>query len=196
MRKSKALLLKTGFMPPFGVIEGYSGPSDPVDYADVLRPNGDGDIQEFELSGIYNETIPWVGSTFGGTHLWQIDDYTRDGVITSVRVSSYSRIKGGATATSYAVVKTHGELHLGVLPTHRNYWAAYMYTWSVNPATGIAWTLTEVNDLQVGGQLAASFMSPAYLGLVAANVESTFFPPYIAPHTVIRPSLKGVGTIG
>lgn len=48
------------------------------------------------------------------------------------------------------VVKVGANYYNGDDVTDTTSWVTYSYTWTVNPATGLPWTISEVNALQFG----------------------------------------------
>lgn len=48
------------------------------------------------------------------------------------------------------VLKIGGNIYIGATFTLTTSYQTFDYVWSVNPATGLAWTLAEVNSLEFG----------------------------------------------
>jgi hypothetical protein len=71
-----------------------------------------------------------------------------------------------------AILRVSGSLYLGTTTTLTTSWADYSHEWTSNPATGTAWTWTDINNLQAGVELRGqNGTKPAYCTQVWIVVE-------------------------
>jgi len=123
----------------------------------TLRPDGAGDRNDF--SGTYadvdeavaDEDATKIRSFNNGAYAYAIfnieNHTTEDSVISSVKV--YVRAKTSLVDDFKILVRPTGSYYSDQKHATTSY-VDYDYTWSTNPATGIEWNWTEIDDLQIG----------------------------------------------
>jgi hypothetical protein len=151
---------------------GFGASSPSVDYADAtltLRPNAAGDKTELSVNpavanylNVDEETpdddstyVYYSNSTSAHEDLYNVPNHTSEsGTINKVRI--YIRAAtANALYNHYARthIKTHSVEYTGsdnlLTESYQNFYTEY----TTNPNTSIAWTWTEVDNLQVGVQL-------------------------------------------
>jgi hypothetical protein len=132
----------------------------------ILRPDADGDLTQFaQPSGTHWDKVDDVtpddratkiyeNSGAQGTHidLFQIPD---------VDLSSYSISKievfyriyssgGFSGCTGAAVIKTNSVMYESDEVVYPAFWTTFSNIWEINPETGLAWTTSDINNLQIG----------------------------------------------
>jgi hypothetical protein len=134
----------------------------------TIKPNAAGDLTEIPLSTgtHYQDTNDTNDATHvythdsGGSGAYVTDLYNFENpsitpyVINSVRI--YARACTEYTsAVGYIALKTHGSTYTysKTLASYPTYGEISTDALTVNPSTGIAWTITELNDIQAGMQL-------------------------------------------
>ena len=105
--------------------------------------------EEVDLFNITNPTTIGAGDVIDG-----IVVSARNG---GTRVNCLSRI----------IIKTGGVKYYGATYNHTNTWVYIPdETWLLNPNTGLAWTLADINALQIG------------VGLTSAEISTRRYPTY------------------
>ena len=171
----------------------------------VLRPNAAGDLTQISYQ------IP--GS---GAHWDKVDEVTADGDSTYVSNSSSTylydlyniqdsglsavHINGVAVfvlckAINYPnwcsvrpVLKTNGGIAYGEETVfNNNRWVMRVTAWNLNPVTGVAWTIVEINALQIG---LGMHRAPEYSDTVQCTQVYVLvnYTPNVAPNTPSIPS--------
>jgi len=155
---------------------------------ETLRPNAAGDItdifKQFPNSGEHWDKVAEAEADDFSTYVYtNKTDYERDlyniadssvGTGTINRVTVYFRFSGeddGGVGYAKALVKTYGAIYQGSEETQiGKTFDTRSYEWTTNPNTGVAWTWTEINALQIGIDLKISGKY-AYCTQVYAEVE-------------------------
>jgi len=137
----------------------------------ILRPNATGDYSQGSPSGYdkVDEVTPDEDSTYvqatgsdtGVTakELYNLPNPEVGGSINSVTL--YVRGRIGATSQNnfshcYGAAKINGTYYwTDLLDPHALTYATQSKVWTLNPTTGIAWTWSDINQLQVGVRLYA-----------------------------------------
>jgi hypothetical protein len=128
----------------------------------TFRPNAVGDVTQ--LTGVQtpnwwnvDEVTPNTGNYVYGSN-WDYDLYglqdhtTETGVITNVTVFICCFSMSLNADQFKEKIKTNGVTYTGTV----SHWASFTpcesfsYSWAVNPQTGIAWTWSEIDNLQAG----------------------------------------------
>lgn len=124
----------------------------------TTRPNGDGTYTSWTGNYIaWNETVPDGDSTYvsaAANNLNESSTLLKDlnsiGTITKVRLT----VNASQTAGNEQVrlmLKSQEKWYNGSIFTPLNLtYTSYSSEWLTNPATGLGWTWTEVNDLEAG----------------------------------------------
>ena len=128
---------------------------------ETLRPNADGDVIEL-INNNFNQVNNWsyvdeevaddfTTNVFGaGLDLYNLPAHSGSGTINKITV--YARIYTGAV-DDYAriAIKTGTTTdYSGNLTTAVETWENKSYEWAVNPDTEVAWTWSDIDDLQIG----------------------------------------------
>jgi len=136
-----------------------------------------------EVSQDGASTLVWAtgtGSAFT-YDTYALQDPSCSGTINSVTV--YVWAKRSSTAYGRCALYVGGTLYYqptgayGFTPSTA--WREYGYTWSTNPATGTAWTWSDINSLQAGygGRAASSYSSMCTQVYVVVNYTPPAPPP-------------------
>ena len=134
----------------------------------ALMPAADGDLSQFTPSSgttHYNlvDEIPPDGDTSyvssptpGNVDLYQLGDVAAvSGSILGVAVYSFARKDDAGTRTIANVIKTGGVEYDGPAQALSMSYTYFTEHWETNPATGLPWTIADVNALQVGCKVVA-----------------------------------------
>lgn len=151
---------------------------------ETLRPTAAGYITELTPSAgsnwdCVNDTTPDEDSTnvYGGAvkyDLYNIQDLPWDyGVIDSVTVTARCKVDAPGTSNAYIRIRTHSTTYTGAMKVLTTSYANYSQVWAVNPYTGLAWTVDEVNSLQIGIQVDPFVGSAARCTQIYADVVIT-----------------------
>lgn len=112
--------------------------------------------------------------------LYNITNSSQFGIINSVSV--YYVAKRGSTAGVQvrSALKTGGTAYYGAWQSPTTSYATYSDTWATNPKTSVAWTWSDVDNLQIGVQANAA-VNYAYVTQVYAHVD---YNPLLPPTAV------------
>lgn len=144
----------------------------------ILRPNQNGDLIELTRGGAgsYNydqvdevtaddgTTFNYIGGGTSRTDRYYLPDHTTEsGDITSVVLRTRMQKSGNYNGCSGTPqIKTGGTVYNG---TGRalvyNVWTDYDDTWALNPKTGVAWTWSDIDAIQIGVNLYDQYASHA-----------------------------------
>jgi hypothetical protein len=129
----------------------------------TLYPDAAGDRTELNSYPYFNNyqsvqaddgDSSYVSSNNNDTYLvdlYNLDDATPSGSIDSVKITMVVRATNYPYQPSaYTVIKTGGTEYNGTAETVTKYYQSYTTTYTTNPATGLAWTWSDIDDLQVG----------------------------------------------
>ena len=130
---------------------------------ETLRPTAAGNVTGLTPSAgsnwdCVNDTTPDGDSTYVYSNtvkydLYNIQDLPWDyGVIDSVTVTAHCRADS-ASCNAYMRIYTHSTLYEGAMKVLTGVYGNYSHVWAVNPYTGLAWTIDEINSLQIGIQV-------------------------------------------
>ena len=185
---------------------------------ETLRPNAVGTYTEFPVQypnstfhyDKVDDVTPDEGSTYIATsstdYLFYRDLYgVPDSAIpvgsTINSVTVYIRCVGSGLDTGntrgYAAqyIRTHDTDYLGAYAYYiGSAWATKYYTWLTNPNTGLAWTIDEINALEIGIKGRAGYDIEGYcypLYCTQVYVEVDYTPPAVA--VACKRLLVGVG---
>lgn len=157
--------------PPSINWDGILPPPD----SELLRPDGTGDTTgistQFPNTGSHwqkvSDPFPDGDGTYVATNYaaWQEDLYSLanhmvgGGKIFYVKTYFVARAAGASGQTAaYTLFKTNGIEYGGPQVTLTSGYALYSYQWDINPYTGLAWTWSDIDALQVG----VGLRRPAY----------------------------------
>jgi len=161
---------------------------------EILRPNGAGDETNLPLSfppgAQHWQNVDEVGPDedrsynagwpyFLARDLYTLTNLAHTGTIEKITV--YIRVKTPTTGYHFEAcpsIRTHGTTYDGDWVMYENNDYAYIsWVLPVNPFTGLAWTIDEVNSLQAGAQLLSEVPeSPAFLTQVFVPVTINIDP--------------------
>ena len=129
----------------------------------ALMPSADGDLSQLTPSSgtthcnLVNEIPPdgdtsYVSSpTPGNVDLYQLADLAAvSGSVFDIAVYSFARKDDAGTRTVSDVIKTGGVEYDGAAQALGTSYTYLTEHWELNPATGVAWTIADVNALQAG----------------------------------------------
>ena len=184
----------------------------------ILRPNAPGDrtgLCPYPSSG-YNwdkvdDVVVDYNTTYVSTSISHGTDYdlynlrNRDplkeaGTINSVRV--YITVYGGTTPNhAYELIKIGGNIYQNTEDMIQG-WKSFAYTWTENPATSLAWTWDDIDNLQIGVKLeppTGGIMGQGTSGCTQVAVKITYdsvpFVSNIAPTLVEETTATGNANI-
>jgi hypothetical protein len=142
----------------------------PIPSIEILRPNADGDVIElfnrastqianwsYVDEAIADDDVSFVYSPSGGSplmDLYNLPAHSGTGTISGITV--HARVETGQAPYDYLrlAIKTGGVIYYSDLFMTADYvYEAISYEWVLNPFTGLAWTLGEIDALQIGVQL-------------------------------------------
>jgi hypothetical protein len=137
-----------------------------------IDPGGTGDVTQLNRNiGSSNWTaassddnsssyVFTKGSGSTGRTTWYLDLYSLPDQVLSGSIGSVTvYFEGYAEYTSFdqtcgrTALKTHGNVFYGNNIDLDNIWTTYSTNYVTNPSSGLAWTWTEINDLQAGVSL-------------------------------------------
>ena len=134
----------------------------------ALMPSADGDLSQLTPStgtthyNLVDEVPPdgdtsYVsGATAGNVDLYQLGDVAAvSGSILGVAVYSFARKDDAGTRTIANVIKTGGVEYDGPAQALSMSYTYFTEHWETNPATGLPWTIADVNALQAGVKVVA-----------------------------------------
>jgi len=112
----------------------------------------------------------YVSNYFGGdSDLYNITNSFQSGIINSVSVYYVARRGSTAGVSIKSVLKTGGSRYYGTVQGLTASYTTYSDTWATNPQTGVAWTWSDVDNLQIG--LFAQTDGYSYVTQVYARVN-------------------------
>lgn len=159
---------------------------------EVLRPNESGDDTELNSSGCADnfECVDEVTADEDGSYVytssssqWRTDVFRLEDHITGSgsisRVVVYWRgCKTGLATNRFgkAVIRISGTDYEGAQQALTTSWTDYSETWVTNPATGLAWTWTDIDDLEAGITLYRQGGGPQVPACTQVWVEVEYTP--------------------
>lgn len=111
-------------------------------------------------------------------HSWQLQDYTYGNLISQIRITYTvaQQVGSGSTATPY--VRIGSTNYYGTQQTlYSGDYIEHTQDWTTNPATGVAWTKTGLNNAEFGLRFAMGtvYGKTSYL---KGTVTYTFISPF------------------
>ncbi|MDP2728992.1 MAG: hypothetical protein Q8O55_00690 [Dehalococcoidales bacterium] len=135
----------------------------------TLRPNAAGDLlglSQYPASGANWDKVAEAVEDSGATYVWtdqsvawQRDLYNLPSLPSGILFIAYIKVifwaerLSGTSGSGRTIVKTGGTEYDGGQNNLTTAWAEYSTIHTTNPQTGVAWTVAEVNALQVGVRL-------------------------------------------
>jgi hypothetical protein len=160
---------------------------------ETLRPNAAGDLTELHPNtgtnwGCVDETPSDGDSTYVGTLSADLDNPKTDlynlpasaiplgSTISNVRVYMNVRsLHSTYRATCKTKIKTHGTVYTGEAKSPPTTYTSYFTDYAINPYTGAAWAISEINDLQIGECITSNYHVNYYYGRCTQSwVEITY----------------------
>jgi hypothetical protein len=136
---------------------------------EYLRPNGAGISQEWDLVGAIahwiavddadapDDDVSYITTTIQGRVDTQayVGTGLPSGAIYGLQTNLYARKTDSGARSIAPVVRHAGVLYVGqnVQPSFTTNYLYHLEIFSVNPATGLAWTIAAVNALEVGAMV-------------------------------------------
>ena len=133
---------------------------------EVLRPDGTGSLSELSGTGCadnydcVDEVVADDGTTYvyhTANSQWRDDAYSiqdhtlGSGSIIGITVHwRAARIGSSFQRFGKAIIMASGSKYEGAQETLTTAWTDYSEVWTTNPATGLAWTWTDVDNLEAG----------------------------------------------
>jgi len=167
---------------------------------EILRPNAAGDITNIKYqdptSGMHWEKVDDVTPDGDSTNIWQyqgsantnydlfnLPSPSASGTINFIKV--YAHCKESFSGSAKIKIKTGGtEYDNGSSLALTSSWTNYSHQWDTNPATGLAWTWDDIDNLQIGVALGGASYNISYCTQVYVAVEYLEAPPIPDPPTV------------
>lgn len=163
---------------------------------EILRPTAEGTYTEIRYvrgGGDHYADVDealaddWTTYVSTDSDTWEVDTYaiadpsSGSGLINDVTVyvrSTYNVAGDGGLIK--AAVYTHGALYYGdeEIP-EENVWKTYAKKWTTNPVTGLAWTWSEISDLEAGVALRRIGGTWTYCTQVYIEVSYTTSGPVV-----------------
>lgn len=153
----------------------------------TLNPSANGALLEWD-SGNYATVSDDSDATYlseGNTGTLPIDVFVHPGTGYSIATVDYVKvtIRGNDTSGTprndlRAVLKIGANYYYGSWVLQADAIANFTETWNTSPATGVAWTIDEVNNMQFGVQAAVFHLMPAYhlTKVYKVSAETRFTP--------------------
>ena len=133
---------------------------------EILRPDGSGTLTELSRSGCpdnyecVDETTADDATSYvysSSSSQWRDDAYSIQdhtlgtGNVIGITIHWHAR-KTGTAAGRYgkAIITVGGIKYEGAQEALTTSWTDYSEVWATNPATGLAWTWTEIDNLEAG----------------------------------------------
>jgi len=180
----------------------------------ILRPNAVGDFIGLEQTpstgyhwdkvddevadnfNTYVWTTVYLGVGYDLYNLRNRDPLKEAGTINSVRV--YIKVYGGlAPNNAYELIKIGGNIYSNTEDMIEG-WCGFAYEWTLNPATSLAWTWEDINNLQIGVKLQPpDCSSTSYCTQVSVRItyDSVPFVSNVTPSLVEETTATGNGNI-
>jgi hypothetical protein len=151
----------------------YSLPSLGDDYLDI------DEVTPVTTDYIYARTVAKY-DLFQIENLTDSDWYAAGGVT----VYGYAQMNS-TTAGIKLMVKTGGTSYEGTEKTLTASWASYSTVWTTNPKTGLAWTTTDLNELQIGVNLTTYSGGTTTWAFVAALYVQVYYIRYSIYRSIV-----------
>ena len=180
----------------------------------ILRPNAAGDLTQLcqtPSSGYHWDkvdeavaddsdtyvytTISWGEMKSDLYNLRNRDPLKEEGTISKIKV--FIRVDGGAVPDhAYELIKIGGNVYYHIEDMHEHWWN-FFYEWTLNPATSLAWTWDDINNLQIGVKLQANCSPQSSCTMVSLQItyDSVPFVSNVAPTLVEETTATGNGNI-
>jgi len=149
--------------PSVKVVSASPGPD-----VKILRPNGDGTYSDFEdLVGasthweavdeeVADDVTTHVGSDVAGrrdTFALTDSGIPAGSIINKIVVHVRARREGPRDDDWYIIIRSGTTDALSDVIASTNSWVDYEYTWTTDPNTGEAWTISAIDALEAGGKV-------------------------------------------
>ncbi len=122
---------------------------------------------------------------------WTFSTYTAGGSINSVKLSAYGDNTAGTNVWAQPYCVISGTKYYGTLTALP---ATVTKTWSTNPATGLAWTSSDINSATFGyfvsGYSCIGGFGVGFSG-ISVTVDYTLLPPSITTDDADEPTYSG-----
>jgi hypothetical protein len=154
----------------------------------ILRPNAAGDLtnipSQFPAASshwdkvdevVADDDVTYVFSTVRSldTDLYNLPAYTGGSVIKYIDV--YAVLKEETAGGQFQIIcKTHGTVYGGGYGALTNDYVLRVHHWALNPFTLAAWTVAEIDDLQIGIELYPALGGGAYVRCTQMYVDITY----------------------
>jgi hypothetical protein len=169
----------------------YTGSDTPV-------PNLDGDKEDWydipnvgdsytTVDEVTPNTTDYIyARTVGKYDLFQIENLTDSDWYAAGGVTVYGYAQmNSTTAVIKLMVKTGGTSYEGTEKTLTGSWASYSTVWTTNPQTGLAWTTTDLNELQIGVNLTTYSGGTTTWAFVAALYMQVYYIRYSIYRSIV-----------
>jgi hypothetical protein len=182
--------------------------ANPGTATEILRPNAPGDQTSIlhqtanphwaavdETSHDGNATCIYVSNADALTSfrdLYNLPDCALSGSINSVKV--YCTISAANLASQIAktAIKTNGSIFESYEFYPGTSYTTESYTWNINPSTGLAWTWSEINNLQAGVTLTKG-SPPEYIYCTQVYVEVNYNTGNTDSLLIFKPDAYALG---
>lgn len=134
--------------------------------SEILRPNALGDDDDGTEIGDGNtylcvddatpdnyNTYVQLSSIYGDDQLWNFENISSaTGTIVSVTVTLVEKKCGTGSSSARHLIKVNGTKYTSALnhSPDDTAWNSYSATWTENPNTSTAWTISDINSIQAG----------------------------------------------
>jgi len=177
----------------------------------TLRPNADGDLLDLAIypstPATHFDKVDEETSDGDSTYVYYLDSteqLTRrdlynlpDGIIpdgstiNSVTVYVVVRNVVSGRGVYATTIKTGGVVYDGTLNVPLGTaWNTYSTTYTTNPNTGVAWTISEIDALQIGIKMRGEYYPPSEVYISGRCTQVYVVIDYTPPVVVKKPTMK------